>query len=561
MIHEFGFFTLDARERALRRNGKPVGLTPKVFDILLVLVQKSGRVVTKQELMELVWPGAAVEESNLARHVSRLRTALGDSGKNRYIATVPWRGYRFVANVRQVREEPQVIDSLAVLPFLNESADPAGEYLSDGMTESIINRLSLVSDLKVMSRNSVFRYKVRERGGTFQDASIVGKELSVRAVLTGRIRRARKGLVVSVELIDAGDNRQLWGAQYTQRADVFALQETISSEIIERLQVRLSLDDKRQLAKRETKNPEAYRLYLKGRFFMNKVTVDGLTKGLALFRQAIAEDPEYALAYSGLVDCHMALSNPVEARKAAAKALRLDPSLGEFHASVGFLTFLYDWNWRKAEAELRKGIELSPNYAQARQWYALYLAKMGRHKEASQQAQQAQQLDPLSLSMNLTTGLVLCFARQYDRAIDELRKVVDMDANFAAAHSTLGLAYTYRKMCDEAIAAFNKASALTSVSEAESSFKALIACCYATCGRSKQAKSFLREVEDLPTVSPYVLGMIHAQLGERTRALDFLERACRERSAQVVLMKVDPALDPLRSTRRFKSLLAHVGLT
>jgi tetratricopeptide (TPR) repeat protein len=261
-----------------------------------------------------------------------------------------------------------------------------------------------------------------------------------------------------------------------------------------------------------------------------------------------------------MLDCYLGLNKPVEARKAALKALALDPTLGEAHASLGFLTLLYDWDWDEAEAELRRGLELSPNCAQAHQWYGLFLAKMGRHEEAILEARKAQQLDPLSLLMNVTTGVVLYFARQYDRAIRELQRVIEMDANFASGHSSLGLAYMYRKMYDEAIREFQTASALSNgSSETQWHIKALTACCYATCGRRRQAKAFLHQVEKQRAVSPYMLGMIHAQLGDVRRAMDWLERAYQKRDVQLACLKVDPALDPLRSTRRFHSLMTRVG--
>jgi TolB-like protein/Tfp pilus assembly protein PilF len=441
MILEFGTFTLDTGERVLRRGGKPVPLTPKTFDILLVLVQQSGRVLTKQEIMERVWPDAVVEESNLARQVSTLRKILGQAGQQ--IETIPWRGYRFNGAVRRTQ------DSMAVLPFHNETGDDEAEYLADGITEGLISKLSLVSGLKVMSRNSVVRYKDRE-------AKIVGSELDVQVVLTGRIRFVNSHVIVSVELINTADNSQMWGALYKRkRSGVFALQEIISNAIAEHL--RLKPDSKQ---KRHTQNPEAYDLYLKGRFFLNKLMSEAVRKAFDLFQQAIAKDPDCALAHAGLIECQMGLGNPIEAKKAAVKALALDPSLAEAHASLGFLTLIYDWDWSKAEVELCQAIELNPNYAQSRQWYALYLTKMGRHQEALVEARHAQRSDPLSLMMNLTTGVVLCFARRYDESIKELQRVVEMDANFFAAHSTLGLAYAYRKMCGKAIAAFRKASAL-----------------------------------------------------------------------------------------------------
>jgi TolB-like protein/Flp pilus assembly protein TadD len=563
MIYEFGPFRLDTRERTVRRHTELVPLNPKGFDILLVLVRNSGRVLTKRELMDVVWPDSTVEESNLARQVSSLRQILDERRRERrFIATVPWRGYRFTATVRVINEEPAAIDSIAVLPFLNESKDPATEYLSDGITESLINRLCVFPHLKVMSRNSVFRYRARESDGCFLEAKIVGKALDVRAVLTGRIRETAGILVVGVELIDTSDNRQLWGAQYKRElSDIFSLQETISQEIAGQLRLNLSTKHRHEPAKRDVEDPEAYRLYLRGRFFLNRLTPDGVLKALELFQQAIAIDPDFALSYTGLMDCHIGLNNRKEARKAAVKALKLDPALGEAHASLGFIAFFQDWDCRKAESEFQRAIRLNPNYAQARQWYALYLAKLGRHEEAIHEARQAQKLDPLSLSMNVTSGVVLYFARQYDRAIEDLKKLIEMDSTFAAGHSTLGLAYAHKKMCDEAISEFRMAAELLAgMSEAETYIQGLIGYSYAACGDAKRARKFLRDKGDNGTVPAYVRGMIHAQLGDQDVAIDLLERAVKERSYQVLLINVDPALDPLRSTRRFHRLLNRVGL-
>jgi TolB-like protein/thioredoxin-like negative regulator of GroEL len=563
MTYEFGPFRVDVRERALRRDGELVPLTPKSFDILLVLVQNSGRVLTKNEMMNLVWPDTAVEESNLARNVSTLRKALGDGpDEHGYIETIPWRGYRFIAKVRQFSDERAAIDSLAVLPFLNESADSATDYLADGITESLINKLSRVANLKVMSRHSVFRYKAGDVKASFPDARTVGRELGVRAVLIGRIRQVDGIMVVSVELIDAADNTHLWGGQYNRElSDILAMQDSISQQIAEVLRVRLTSTDKLELTKRQTDNSEAYHLYLKGRFYWNKLTVDGVRKGMELFEEAIQKDPNFALAYTGLLDCYTYLNNPVEARKAAVEALELDPTLGEAHASLGFFTFLYDWDWLKTEVEFKRSIDLNPNYAQAHHWYSIYLAHMGRHEEAIHEAQRAQQLDPLSLLMNQTAGLVLCLARQYDRAMEELRKVIEMDANYAAAHSTLGLVYARKGMCEQAIEEFEQVASLAGGHPGvATSLKALTAFTYAVCNRTDKARTLLEEISAEPTASAYLLATIYASLGEHDRALDWLDRAYAERDVQVVSLKVDPALDPLRSTTRFQELLARLGL-
>ena len=459
-------------------------------------------------------------------------------------------------------DERAAIDSLAVLPFLNENADSATDYLADGITDSLINKLSRLANLKVMSRNSVFRYKAGDAKASFPDARTVGRELGVRAVLIGRLRQVDGILIVSVELIDAADNTHLWGGQYNRElSDLLAMQDSISQQIAEVLRVRLTSADKLELTKRQTENSEAYHLYLKGRFYWNKLTMDGVRKGIELFEEALQKDPKYALAYTGLLDCYTYLNNPVEARKAAVKALELDPTVGEAHASLGFFTFLYDWDWLKTEVEFKRAIDLSPNYAQAHHWYSIYLAHMGRHEEAIQEAQLAQQLDPLSLLMNQTAGMVLCLARQYDRAMEELRKVIDMDANYAAAHGTLGLVYARKGMCEQAIEEFEKVASLAGGHPGvATAVKALTAYTYAVCNRTDKARALVNEISAEPTASAYLLATIYASLGEHDRALDWLDRAYADRDVQVVALKVDPALDPLRPTTRFQELVARIGL-
>jgi DNA-binding winged helix-turn-helix (wHTH) protein/tetratricopeptide (TPR) repeat protein len=565
IFYEFGPFRFDSREGELRRDGKLVRLAPKGSDILLFFIQNPGRILTKDEMMKQVWPDTAVEESNLARNVSTLRKALGDGpDQPEYIETIPWRGYRFVAEVRKAHEESEVVDSLAVLPFVNEDQDPATEYLSDGITESLIHKLSLLSNLKVMSWHSVFQYKVRDRTGNLPEAKTVGLDLGVGAVLTGRIRLVDNIVLVGVELVNTRDNRHLWGAQYNRElSNIATLQEAIPQQIAERLKPQLTGQDKQRLfaRQRHTENPEAYQLYLKGRHFWNKLTLDSVQKGLEFFQQAIEKDPAYALAYTGMLDCYTYLNSPVEARKSAARALELDPTLGEAHASLGFYKFLYDWDFAGAEKELKHAIELNPNYAQAHHWYGIYLANMGQHQEAIREARLAQQLDPLSLLMNQTVGLVLSVARQYDQAIAELLKVIEMDATYAAAHGTLGLVYAQKGMCEQAILEFEKVASFAGRHPAvATSLKALTAYTYAVCSRPDKARALVDQISAEPTASSYMLAMIYASLGEHDRALDWLGRAYADRDFQVVSLKVDPALDPLRSTTRFQELLARVGL-
>ena len=559
-FYEFGPFRVDARERRLVRDGEVVALTPKVFDVLLVLVQNSGHILSKDEVMKLVWPNTAVEEGNIARNISTLRKALGESSReHQYVETVPWRGYRFVANVREVRDEVTnpTIDSIAVLPFVNTADDPDFEYVSDGIAESLINKLSQLPDLRVMSRNSAFRYKGRDR-----DPQAIGRELSVQAVLVGRISKRDDLLSISVELIDVRDNAHLWGAQYGRRlAEIFALQETIARQIAENLRLHLTGDEERRLRKRYTENGDAYENYLKGRYYFNKLTPDGVQKGIEYFRRAIEQDASYALAYVGLGDCYTYLAKSTEASAAFVRALELDQTLGEAHASLGFYKFLYHWDWPGAEQEFRRAIDLKPNYAEAHHWYAIYLANLGRHDEALNEAERARELDPLSLLMNMTPGLTSYLARRYDEAIEAFRKVIEMEPNFMAARSMLGHAYEQKGLYEKAVAEYK--SLLEVVGEnadVKASVKALLARTHARWGQRAEAIKLVHEIEKEHPATSYLMAHVYAALGESEQAFACLDRAFEEHHLQLVSLKTDPALDPLRADQRFADFVRAVGL-
>lgn len=559
--YEFGPFRVDSHERAVRRNGKLLSLTPKAFDTLLVLIQNPGRILAKHEIMKEVWYDTAVEESNLARNVSTLRKVLGDEpDQPKYIETIPWRGYRFVSEVRELREEAEIIDSLAVLPFVNESNDPDAEYLSDGITESLIHKLSLLRSLKVMSRQSVYQYKVHKQKEDLPEAKKVGLELGVRAVLTGHIRLVNNTVQIGVELVDAGDNRHLWGAQYNRPlSSIVTLQETISQQIAEQLKLTLTGRDKQRLAKPETENPEAYELYLKGRHVINRITLDNLQKGVELFKQAIEKDPDYALAYTGLLDCYVLLSLPVEARKAASKALELDPTLGEAHASLGFYKFLYDWDFSGAEQEFRQAIELTPNCASSHGRYATYLGVMGRHEEALREATRARELDPIS--MIGAPGGVLFLARDYNGAIDAGLRALELDPNNAIAYNGLGQVYSLKGMLKKALAQFEKSSKLMGGNPTvDANIQARIAFAYAVAGQRTEALKIAEEISRPQGGTSYNIACIYAALGENNRAFEHLESAYYARSPEIVMLKVDPCLDNLRSDPRFQDLLVRIGL-
>jgi TolB-like protein/tetratricopeptide (TPR) repeat protein len=552
--YEFGPFRVDTRERQLKRNGEIVPLRPKVFDILLMLVQNSGHILSKDDVMNHVWSDTAVEEGNISRTISTLRNALGERPhERRYIETIPWRGYRFVANVKKIRSGELVkkIDSIAVLPFVNVAADGKTEYFADGVTEGVITSLAQLTNLRVISRNSAFRYKGREI-----DPQSVGRKLKVQALLLGRVVRNDDSLSISVELIDTEDDRHLWGAQYIRNtSDLFPTYETIARAIRDKLELPVL---EQQHGSRHTQNQQAYVSYLKGRYYFNKLTPDGVQTAIDHLQQAIEQDPTYALAYAALADCHNYMAHRDEAKHAVLKALDLDETLGEAHASLGFFKFLYDWDFSGAEEEFQRALTLNSSYAEAHHWYAIYLANVGRHEEADQHAERAIELDPLSLLMNMTRALNYYLARKYDNAIDELDQVIRMEPNFVAARSVLGNALLQKGRCDKALGEYQKALELIKGAEvAEVSVKALIARAFALCGKQSDAVTLLQEITD---ASPYAIAGVYAALGDHDSAFEWLDKAYVQHDIQLVSLKTDPSLDSLREDQRFQHLVKQVGL-
>ncbi len=456
------------------------------------------------------------------------------------------------------------IDSIAVLPFTNVGAEPNTQYLSDGVTESLIDNLSELPGLKVMSRSSVLRYKGKEI-----DARTAGRELGVRAVLTGRIALRGENLSVSTELVDARDNSHLWGEHYNRKlADALAVQEEIAKQISERLRLRLSPEQKARLAKRHTENPEAYQLYLKGRYHAFKLTTEELAKGLDYFRQAIAIDPNYALAYDGIAYYYNLavdwLIPPAEAmpkaKEAARKALELDDTLAEAHTSLACVYFWYDWDWPGAEHEFRRALDLNPNYAGAHVYYGWYLIWMGRIDEGMAENRQAETLDPLSPEASLLLGWGLYYGHHYDQAIAQLRKTLDLDPNSWPTYEMLGHAYAQQSRFPEAIAALQKAR---EIEDQISVPLAALGHAYAVSGRRAEARQALDELlarSMRRQVPAYTIAAIYAGLGDKDQAFAWLEKAYADRSWYLTSLKVDPKLDSLRSDSRFKDLVRRVGL-
>jgi len=626
-FYEFGRFRVNTGERILLRDGEIVPLTPKVFDILMTLVESSGQVVSKDCLMKKVWPDSFVEEGNLTQNISLLRKALGEGQNgNQFIETVARRGYRFTQPVRELTENDQhqlktngapisspeaaprmesdahaglqgywfgnlkrhravavagfliltlaaagivyftgggkpangssnVIESIAVLPFVNEASDTDAEYFSDEITESLINNLSQLPKLRVVPRSLVLVYKGQE-----PDPRKIARDLNVRAVLTGRVHRRGDTLSIQAELIDVVNLSQLWGQHYDRRvSDILLVQEDISRDIFENLRLKLSVEEKKQL--------EAFSLYLKGRNYWNKRTEDGLLQGVDYFRKAIEVDPEYAPAYAGLADCYNMLvvygiNQPKEAfpkaKEAATQALKIDDSLAEARTSLAFIKHRWDWDRVGAEKEFQLAIRYKPGYAPAHQWYSSYLVAMGRFDEAIAEARRAEELEPLSFISNSHLGWILFLAGKNDEAIAHCKRLLEVDPNFFPALRYLGLAYEQKGMHKEAIAEFTKGVKLS----ASPLMISLLGHAYAVSGNKPEARRILAELDKQKQryVSPYTVATIYAGLGDKDQAFKWLEKAFEERDIWLMNLGVDPQFTPLRSDRRFSDLLTRIGL-
>jgi TolB-like protein/Tfp pilus assembly protein PilF len=458
----------------------------------------------------------------------------------------------------------KAIDSIAILPLMNASNDPDTEYLSDGITESIINSLSQLPNLKVMARTTVFRYK-----GQSSDPQKVGRDLGVEAVLTGKVLQRGNTLVVQADLVNVSDGSELWGQQY-KLSDALAVQEEIAKEISANLRLKLSGEQQSRVTKHYTENPEAYQLYLKGRFYWNKRTGEALKKAIEYFNQAIEKDPTYALAYAGLADAYglspfYSTDAPQEAfpkaKAVAKKALELDETLAEAHTSLAPVLSIYDWNFPESNREFQRAIELNPNYATAHHWYGgINLAALGRFDEAIAEMKRAQELDPLSSIINADLGETYFEARQYDRSIEQLRKTVEMDQSFYYAHYHLGMAYEMKGSFSEAIAEYYKARQLND----DPRVLAFLGHAFAVSGKRDDALKTLDQLKEISRqryVQAYNFAIVYAGLGEKDKAFQWLERSYQEHAPRMMRLKVDPFLDNLRSDPRFDDLVRRIGLS
>lgn len=450
------------------------------------------------------------------------------------------------------------IDSIAVLPLSNATNDPDTEYLSDGITESLINRLSQLPKLKVMARSTAFRYKNRDA-----DAQAVGRELRVRAVLTGRVQHIGERVVVNVELVDSLDGSLLWGETYNRElADLLKLQEEMSAEIADKLRLKLTGADKKKLRKRATHNSEAYQLYLKGRYHWNKRTGESVRRGIQLFREAIEVDPTFASAHAGLADSFITLATNIplpprdampKAKASAMRALEIDDGLAEAWASLGAVRWWFDWDWDGAEEAYKRAIDLNPNYATAHDGYAMLLAARGRFGEAIEQNTKAADLDPLSLIAAVHAGWPFYFARDFESAIRRFRKALDLDEHFIPAHGWLGMALGQQRRYDEAIDAFARALEVDRIPI----LMAMLAHTHAIAGQRDRAEELLADLvaqSQSRYISPYDIAVVHAGLGNTSEALKHLREAVEDRSAWLVFVNVDPRLDSLRGEVGFADI-------
>jgi serine/threonine protein kinase/tetratricopeptide (TPR) repeat protein len=459
----------------------------------------------------------------------------------------------------------KTIGSLAVLPFENVSRDPENDYLSDGITGSLINNLATVPKLRVMAQSTVFRYKGREI-----DPQAVGRELNVRAVLTGRMMQSGGSLRIGTELVDVATGSLLWGAQFDRKpGDIFMIQDEISSEISGKLRLQLTHAEKKRLVKRHTEDAEAYRLYLQGRHHWNRWTEEGFYKAIGFFQQAIAKDPSYALAYDGVADCYVLLGwnsylSPKDAfpkaKAAAMAALEIAPDLGEAHTDLAAVLWLHDWHWPEAQREFQRSLELNPCYPTANHYYAECLMTLGRNAEALTRMKKSLELDPLSLIINVAIGWAHYHARQYDEAVAQLLRTVELDPNYPMTYWILGLIYRETARYDLAISAGEKGVSLSGGSPL---MRAALAQTFATAGAAQEAIQVVDELNELAKqryVAPHFFAGIYVGLGEHERAIEYLEKSCAEHCHWLIYLRIDPSMDDLRSDPRFQDLLRRVGL-
>ena len=562
----FGEFELDIVAYELRRGGYPVHLERHTMDLLILLVERHRQLVSRADIVKRLWnPGVSVDfEMGINTAIRKLRQALRDSRESpAFVETISGKGYRFIAPIKAALLGP--IESVAVLPFANDSADPDAEYLGDGITETLISSLSQIWNLRVVAGSTVFRYKGKDINP--QEA---GNDLRVRAVVSGRLLQRGSTLIVRAELMDVATGAQLWGCQYNRKAeDVLALQENLSGEISVKLRQQLTSDEKQRLTKHYTEDAGAYRLYLKGRYHWNKRNPEGLQKAAEYFRQALDKDPAYSLAYAGLADTYVYLSffNLVapreamsKAKTAAVKGLEIDNELAEAHVSLGYISFTYDGDWPAAGKHFEQALALNPAYSRTHTFYPFYLSSLGRSEEALEVAKRALDLDPASPAVSHSLAVQFYLARKFDQAIEQAHDTLEMDANFVISYQVLGEVYLSKGMYREALSTLEKYSAL---SQRNAASLALLGYLHARLGKREESLKVICELKAASKqsfVPAFFVALVYAGLEDKNQAFIWLEKAYDERFNRLAYLNVEALWDPLRSDPRFANLLRHVGI-
>ncbi|HEX4166813.1 MAG TPA: winged helix-turn-helix domain-containing protein [Bryobacteraceae bacterium] len=568
----FGAFEVDLDQQELRNRGIRVHLQRKPFQILELLLRRRGALVTRTELAQHLWPGLHVNFGRgLNTAINVLRQTLGDSSAGcRFIETRSGLGYRFLASVEEVPEtdgEPpsdRSTDSIAILPFDNATGDPAMSAVVNHMAEDLIASLSTLEHVRVIAHTSALRYRMPEN-----EPRSAGRELDVRAVLTGRIERRDQSLLLTAELVDVKTGRHLWGEQYEFTPDgVLDVEISISSAVIKRLNLPSAASEVSPIKKRYTSKVEAYQDYRKGKYLQNKLTEADLGKSIAHFESAIAADPSYALAYTGLADTYILLAflgvlSATAARSRAEEltrtALQIDDELAEAHASLASIRKVFDRDYLAAEMEYHRALQLSPGSVDAHRAYAAFLSAMERPAEALEEIRNAQGADPLSLALNVEAARILYMGRSFEQCIQQAWQTLVLEATFAPAQHLLGLAYEQVEMYEEAIIELQNAQTCSAY---EPEVLGALGHAYGRAGKAEEATDILAKLDGLSTrryVSPYWRAILYAGLGAKDLALDELKKAFEEQDVWLVWLKVEPRFDPLRADRRFVQLLEAGG--
>jgi TolB-like protein/Flp pilus assembly protein TadD len=560
----FGLFEVDLRAGELRKQGVKIKLQEQPFQILTMLLEQPGQVVTREELRSKLWRADTFVDfdHSLNKAVNKLREALGDSAeKPHLIETLAKRGYRFLGDLKG---SPRQIRSLLVLPLENLSRDPEQEYFADGLTEELITKLARISALRVLSRTTAMHYK-----GVRKPLPEIARELQVEGIVEGTVLRSGEQVRISAQLIHAPTDTHLWADSYDRDLhDILALQAEVAQAIAREVQVKLTPQEQAHFAQVHSVDPDAYEAYLKGRYHWNKRSREGYGKAVQYFQQAIAKDPTDAIAYAGLADCLTSLSLwslvvPDEgcgkAQGLALQALEIDPGLAEAHASLAWATIWYEYDFLAAEREFERSIELNPRYATAHHWFGWFLGMMGRYEEAYTESKRAIRLDPHSSVIHFGLGFIYWCARRYDQATEQYEKALELDPNSAQAHWGLGVACLDKCVYERAIAAARKAVEL---SRGAPIVVASLGEAYVAAGYREEAQKILEHLRELSKqqyVTPYFVGRIYAALGKKDEALRWLETAYRERDPWMLLLKTEARFDGLRSDARFQDLLRRMN--